>query len=226
MTKENFKSFIPLLKKVAVPLGSKNPLYRQIDKYKGELLTLAYVKDLPDSKQLLEESLKVNDRLKLGMISFSSRNLNNPDEKIRIKSQGIYMRFINDNSDEVSGEYDQSFKNFEIGDFRKIYPLLVEYSKSRVIRKESHFFFKLLGKVVGYEPEKCINLIEPLEDFQVPPGRYSDFPRQVTQILIEAYNRTSQNIYREKAMNIFNSMLEKEFYRNEGLRVLSEQDRE
>jgi len=186
----------------------------------------AYAKDLPGSEQLLEKSLKANDRLKLGMISFSSRNLNNPDEKISKKSQSMYMQFIDDDSDEVSEAYDWSFKNFDLEDFRRLYPLFAKYSNSQVIRKETHFFFEFLVKVVSSEPEKCIDLVKSLKDFQVPQGRYSDFPKQVTQVLIEAYNRVLQDSYKEKAMDIFDSMLQKEFYRSKGLKVLNEQDRE
>jgi hypothetical protein len=224
MTEQNFKNFVPYLKKAIETSNLQN--HQQIDKYKGELLTLAYVRGMPGSEQLLEESLEINNRLKLGMISFSSRYLKNSDENIRRKSRDIYVRFINDDSDEVSQTYEWSFKNFKLQDFTELYPLLVEYSKSQAIRKKSHFFFEFLAKVVSSEPEKCIDLVENLKDFQVPKERYSDFPEQATQLLIEAYNRISQGSYKEKTMTIFDSMLQKEFYRSETLKVLSEQDRE
>jgi len=226
MTEENFESFvIPLIKQVITPIKPKNPWKGQIDKRKGELLALAYVEGLPGSEQLLEESLKVNNRLKLGMISFSSRTLNNPDRKIREKSQNIYMRFINDDSDETSKEYDHSFKNFDISNFRGLYPLLVKYSKSLVIRKNHYFFLNLLAEVVSSEPEKCVDLIEPLKDLQIPYGVYSNLPTKSVEVLINAYNYTQRNSYKEKIIDILDGMLQNEFYRNIGIQVLDQYDR-
>jgi hypothetical protein len=223
MRKNNFQNFIPHLK-IVINLKEEPELY-SADKYIGEILMLAYVKNYPKSKKLLEKGFKTKENIKLGVIKFASRNLNHLDIKIANKSRKIYVRFLNDDSDEVSQEYDWCFNNFKMEDFNQIYKLILKYSKSGVARKHCEHFFKFLAKVVNNEPEKCIYLMQNYKNFEKPDIRYNALRGEPVQILIEAYNKIIDDAYKEKAMDIFDLILKEQNYKKEALKVLFEQDR-
>ncbi len=224
MTKNNFQNFIPHLEEVMTLKESLG--YHSVGEYIGQILMVAYMRDYPRSKELLEEGFKTNEEIKLGAINFALRHLNHSDQKIADKSRKIYMLFLNEDSDEVSRKYDWCFNNFKVEEFNKVYPLIYEYSKSEVIKKHCEFFFEFLAKVVSFEPEKSIDLMQNYENFKKPDIQYNAIQEKPVQILIEAYNRVIDNAYKEIAMDIFDKILQEEVYKREGLKVLAEQDRE
>ena len=224
MTKNNFQDFIPYLERV-INLKEK-PGFRSAGEYIGEILMLAYIRNYPGSEELLEKGFKKNEEIKLGAIQFASRLLAYSDIQIADRSRKIYMQFINEDSDEMSQKYDWCFNNFKVEDFNKIYDLILKYSKSRVIKKNCEDFFKYLLKVVSYEPEKCIDLMQNYENFEKPDIQYNALQGEPVQILIEAYNKIINDKYKEIAMDIFDLILQEQTYKKEALNVLSEQDRE
>ena len=224
MAENNFQDFIPYLEKV-INLKEK-PDPHNVGEYIGEILMLAYIRNYPKSKELLEKGFEKNEEIKLGAIQFSSRHLTYPDSQITNKSKQIYKQFLNDDSNEVSQKYDWCFNNFKVEDFNKIYNLILKYSKAKAIKKHCEHFFKFLAKVVSYEPGKCIDLMQNYKNFEKPDIRYNALKGEPVQILIEAYNKIIDDAYKEKAMNIFDLILQEQTYKGEALKVLSEQDRE
>ncbi|MEA2006526.1 MAG: hypothetical protein U9O50_09765, partial [Acidobacteriota bacterium] len=224
MTKNNFQSFIPHLEKVITLKESLD--YHSVGEYTGQILMVAYVRDYSGSKELLEKGFKINEEIKLGAIDFASRHLAYPDQEIADRSRKIYMLFLNEDSDKVSQKYDWCFNHFKIEDFNKIYDLIVRYSKSKAIKKHTEFFFEFLSKCVSYEPEKCIDLMQNSAEFEKPDIQYNALRGKPVQILVEAYNRVIDDAYREKAIDIFDEILQEESYKSEALKVLKEQDRE
>jgi len=223
MTKNNFQSFIPHLERVMIL--EENLDYHSVGKYTGQILMLAYLKNYPRSKELLEKGFKTNEEIKLGAIEYASRHLAYPDSKIVDKSRKIYIRFLNEGNDKISQQYDWCFNNFKVEDFSEIYDLIFEYSKAETIKKHCESFFEFLAKVVSLEPEKCINLMQNYKNFEKPDIRYNTLQGKPVQILIEAYNRVIDNTYKEMAMDIFDAILQEGFYKKEALKVLTEQDR-
>ncbi len=221
MTKNNFQNFIPHLERV---MTLKESLGYHSE-YTGQILMHAYVRNYSRSEELLKEGFKINEEVKLGAIDFASKHLTHSEQEIAHKSRKIYMRFLNEDSDKVSQKYDWCFNNFKVEDFNKIYALILKYSKAEAIKKHCESFFEFLAKVVGFEPEKCIDLMQNYENFEKPNIRYNALQGEPTQILIEAYNRVIKNEYKEKAMDIFDAILQEEVYKREGLKVLVEQDR-
>jgi len=223
MTKNNFQSFIPHLERVMIL--EENLDYHSVGKYTGQILVLAYLKNYPRSRELLEKGFKTNEEIILGAIDYASMHLACPDSKIADKSRKIYIRFLNEGNDKISQQYDWCFNNFKVEDFNKIYALILEYSKSETIKKHCETFFEFLAKVVNLEPEKCINLMQNYKNFEKPDIRYNALQGKPVQILIEAYNRVIDNTYKEMAMNIFDAILQEGVYKKEALKVLTEQER-
>jgi len=80
--------------------------------------------------------------------------------------------------------------------------------------------------VVNLEPEKCISVLQNYKNFESPDIRYNALQGKLVQILIEAYNRVIDDIYKEKAMKVFDAILQVGVYTKDALNVLAEQDRE
>ncbi|MCP4107856.1 MAG: AAA family ATPase [Desulfobacteraceae bacterium] len=224
MTEDNFNSFIPLIK-IAMETAEKAG-FHDFREDVGQILTVAYVRGYSDSKALLENGFQISDEIKAGAIKFASRHLFDHQKDVAEKSRDIYLRFLNDESDEISSKYGWAFKKFKPENFNKLYELIELYTKSKAVRKHSEFFVKYLKNCVMSEPEKCIELIQNYSDFEQPNLRYNvRTGRETVQILVEAYNKVTDDNYKEKVMNIFDKILKDQAYKYEGLKVLREQDR-
>lgn len=224
MNKNNFRSFIFYLERAMILKNSfdKNSLGELI----GQILAVAYLRSYSNSKDLLEKGYQVSEEIKIGAIKCASRHLSCSNTEIADKSKKIYMRFFHEANDKISQQYDFYFRHFKVEDFFKIYTVILEYSKTEIVRKHCTNFFEFLAKVVILEPEKCISLLQNYKNFESPEIRYNALQGKLVQILIEAYNRVIDDTYKEKAMNVFDAILQVGVYTREALEVLAEQDRE
>jgi len=223
MNKNNFRSFIFYLERAMILKDSfdNNSLGELI----GQILAVAYLRSYSNSKDLLEKGYQVSEEIKIGAIECSSRHLSCSNTKIADKSKKIYMRFFHEANDKISLRYDLCFLDFKVEDFNKIYSLILEYSKTEIVEKHCAHFFEFLAKSVSLEPEKCISILQNYKNFESPDIRYNALQGKLVQILIEAYNRVIDDIYKEKAMNVFDAILQVGVYTREALGVLAEQDR-
>lgn len=215
-TKSNFHHFIPRIENIL----------QTADDQLGQILMAAYTADIPGSKKLLEESFIINEKIKIGAIDFASRYLTATDIGTADKSGEIFRRFLNDESDKIKEKYASCFEYFKIEDFEKLYDFIFLYSKSGAIRNNATYFFVFLEKIVRNEPEKCIDLIENHSSFEKPDMRMNRLQGKLVQIVIEAYNRTMDDVYKKKAMDIFDALLQENAYKSFGLDILKEYDRE
>jgi hypothetical protein len=223
MNKNNFRIFIFYLEKAIILKETFD--HNSVGKFIGQILVLAYLRSYSKSKELLEKGYKVNEEIKMGAIGYASRHLSSSNTKIADKSKKIYMKFFHEADDKMSQQYDFYFRHFKVEDFIKIYTVILEYSKTEIVRKHCTNFFEFLAKVVSLEPEKCISILQNYKNFESPEIRYNDLQGKLVQILIEAYNRVIDDTYKEKAMNVFDAILQVGVYTREALEVLAEQDR-
>ncbi len=134
---------------------------------------------------------------------------------------------MDEDSEEVSGKYGWGFQEFKAEDFDKLYNLIKSYAKSKAVRKNSEFFLEYLMKCVAFEPEKCVDLMQDYANFEQPNLQVNALRgEEPVQILIGAYNKLTDDEYKEKVMDIFDEVLKNEAYKHEGLKVLAEEDRE
>ena len=223
MNKNNFRRFIFYLEEAMILKETFD--HNSVGKFIGQILVLAYLRRYSKSKELLEKGYKVNEEIKIGAIDYASRHLSSSNTKIADKSKKIYMKFFHEADDKMSQQYDFCFRHFKVEDFIKIYTVILEYSKTEIARKHCTNFFEFLAKVVSLEPEKCINILQNFKNFKSPEIRYNALQGKLVQILIEAYNRVIDDIYKEKSMNVFDAILQVGVYTREALEVLAEQDR-
>jgi hypothetical protein len=224
ISKSNFKNFNSHFKKI-MDLNEGSG-FQSVGYEIGQILIFAYVRNFPGSKTLLEEGFEVNDEIKIGAIDFASRHLNSNNIETKKKSGQIYLKFLNDESDKVKEKYSFCFDYFKVEDFIDIYEYIYQYTKSSAVKNNSKFFFDFLEKCVRSLPEKCIDLMENYIKVETPDSRFYSIQGEPIQIIIEALNRTDNVSYKEKALNIFDSLLQHEAYKSYGLEVLKEYDRE
>jgi len=224
MNKNNFRSLIFYLETAMILKDSFDN--NSLGKLIGQILAIAYLRSYSKSKDLLEKGYQVNEEIKMSAIECASRHLSSSNTRIANKSKKIYMRFFYEADDKIGLQYDLCFLDFKVEDFNKIYSLILEYSKTEIVEKHCSNFFEFLAKVVNLEPEKCISVLQNYKNFESPEIRYNDLQGKLVQILIEAYNRVIDDIYKEKAMNVFDAILQVGVYTREALNVLVEQDRE
>jgi len=220
LNEENFLTFIPHLK-IVIESGYE-------PEYVGQIFMLAYARNYPQSQELLEKGFQISSHIKAGAIEFAARQLLERNQNVAEKSKAIYLRFLDEDSKEISEMYDHIFYQFEPLDFNALYDLIVAYTQSESIcHNEGHRFFDYLMKCVDIEPEKCIDLIHNYLSHDFSKSQRRAFAPRDThiQILIGAYNKLRDETYKEKAMDIFDQMLQDQMYKRDGLNVLTEYDR-
>lgn len=217
MTKAAFPVLIPKIRSIFAKNNSKI----------GELLMVAYVRGYPGSLELLEEGIEANDANIEGIIDFASRYLLSDDEDLVEKSRALFLRFLNDESETVLSRYDWFFHDFDPQDFDDLFDCAFHFCKSKAIKKSSHYFWEFLKTCVRDEPEKCLDLVENY--YGVLIAR-TDSERveiePVGDIILEVMNKTSEEVYRVKALDIFDSFLQNPAYQSWFQRVLKKYDEE
>ena len=226
LTHQNFHTFIPHLK-IAMTLDERVG-YDHVQEYVGQILTMAYMRNYPQGRELLEEGFQISDHIKAGAVNLAAKQLLVPEQDIAEKSKTLYLRFLDEDTEVISDIYDHIFTQFEPQDFNTLYDLVVAYTQSRVIYiSDGLHFFNYLMKCVEIEPEKCIDLIQSYffaEHSRAQRRPFASRDKHI-QILMGAYNKLQDETYKEKAMNIFDAMLQDQAYKREGLKVLTAQDR-
>ena len=226
LTQDNFHTFLPHLK-TAMQLDEWMD-YQHVQEYVGQILALAYMRSYPQSRELLEAGFQMSDPIKAGTVNFAAKQLLAAEQDVAEKSRAIYLRFLDEDNEELSRMYDHVFAQFEPQDFNKLYDLIVAYTQSQAAYgDDGHHFLNYLMKCVELEPEKCIDLIHNYLSFDLSRTKRRQFVRHDThiRILIGAYNRLRDEAYKEKAMDIFDRMLRDQAYKREGLKVLEARDR-
>jgi hypothetical protein len=224
MTKVNFKVFVAHLR-VGIEINDSfgnNP----ISQYVGQVLAVAYSRDYQGSKELLEEGFGKNENIKIGALDFSIRYLNDPNKKLSDKSKEIFLRFLNDDSINVRRKYGWEMRDFSPESFNSLFSLLKEYSLSKASSEESQYYLEYLLKCCNSEPEKCIDLIDNYSMLEKPDIRYNALQgEEVFRIVVGSYNKLSNNVYKEKAMNILDNIMKDELYKRESQKLIKEVER-
>jgi hypothetical protein len=225
LERDNFHDLIPHMR-VAMGIDESYG-YHHVGEYMGRILVIVYLRGYPDGRELLEEGLQTSDKIRAGAIEFACWHLLDQDDEISEKSKEIYLRFLDDESEDISRKYGWAFREFKPKDFNRLHSLIEAYTQSKAVRKDSEYFLKYLMSCVSLEPEKCIDLIQNWANFEKTSASLNALKgEEPVKILIGAYNRLIDDDYKEKAMNVFDKILKEEVYKREAIKVLAEQDRE
>lgn len=185
------------------------------------ILAVLWVNNLQNSYRLLNKFLKKSEVARSRMVDVTSHYLLNDDPKISKKAEKIFLRFLNSREEKIIQEYSTMFLQFKDKPkafFKNLFPLLLKYSKSNVVKSSPHYYYEYLLTNAKNYPKECIDLISRFKFYDKPDiskaGYYDDEP---VKILLGAYNSLrsveSEEIYKEKSMKIFDEMLRDDRFR-------------
>ena len=224
MRKENFsifEAYLEIVMDTEEDYGDE-----KLSEVVGEIMMLAYLRNYPNSKVLLEKGLGLKDKMQMGAIKNASRHLVHGDEEISRRAKEIYLRFLNSDSEGISRVYDYSFDHFEEDSFESIYDLVIQYCKSETFRiNDCHNFVEYVLKCVVRFPSGCIELMSYYAEREHKVIGYRFNGDKIVRILIESYNRVEDVQSKDKVMDIFDAILKIEGYKHEGEKILAEHDR-
>lgn len=191
----------------------------------GTILMRAWLNDYENSKLLLEKAFSIHEDYKKGAIENAFYNIK--DDKAMDKCWLILNRFITEQLESISQEYEWMIKDFEETDFNFWLPLMEKYVL--ILRKENRYFHEYLLKCVNDHYEKCIDLTAHFQTYQPTDNTWERNTKAVLDIVLRAYNallkhdKTNEN-YKEKSMDIFDKMLQHPAYRGVALKAIKELD--
>jgi hypothetical protein len=196
------------------------------------ILALLWIDDQQQCYGLLNKFLKKSEEARSKMIDIAFRNLLNENPISRKRAKKLFLKFLDSKDEKVIQEYSTAFLHLDDqGEdfFIKIYPLLVKYSKSNVVKSSPHYFYEYLLSNAKKYPKECIDLVSRFKDYQKPDisksGYYDDDP---VKILLGAYNSLrsvgESDDYKEKSMRIFDQLLKDDRFRQSANNVTDQVD--
>ncbi|MBV6647023.1 MAG: ATP-binding protein [Cyclobacteriaceae bacterium] len=165
---------------------------------------------------LLKKFLKKSEDARSRMIDVAVHYLFDENLRVKKRAEKLFLKYLNSKDEKVIQAYSTAFLRLndkEEDTFDKIYPLLLKYSNSNVVKSSPHHYYEYLLSNAKKHPKACIDLVSRFKYYQRPDvsksGYYDDDP---VKILLGAYNslrsaNESDNKYKEKSMEIFDQLL-------------------
>ncbi|MEM7548623.1 MAG: ATP-binding protein [Bacteroidota bacterium] len=196
--------------------------YEEIQGDVAVILAVLWINNVENCYEQLNEFLKKSSDARSRMIDVAIHNLFDDNNITRERSKKLFLKFLNSKDEKVIQEYSTAFlylKNRSEDTFKKIFPLLLKYSKSNVVKSSPHYYYEYLLSNAKEYPKECIDLISRFRNYDKPDisksGYYSDDP---VKILVGVYNslrnvKESDKKYKEKSMKIFDQLLKDNRFR-------------
>lgn len=180
LCREDFELYIPYFQKAMN--------YPKSQPHIATILSVRWIYNEVDSENLLEQLFKLNDKAKASALSVAAHNLT-IEEVNQERCKELYLRFLNEESDEVANGYREAFRELENHPFEVSYPLLQEFVKSNIAKKLGRAFYQYLIKFASFYPKECLKLMQYQESYEVPDmTRHGYYDEEPMQVLIGAYN--------------------------------------
>jgi hypothetical protein len=192
----------------------------------GHILTKAYCFNYANSETLLNSYYllgedRINSSIKIAMQFLDS-------EKQVDRALSIIERFTDNKNEKIAKTYSFAFHHLEVRVFKKILNFLHQYTVSNVGKHREYPFYNYLLKCSNEYPQDCIALISDFETHfgqDVSLRRLSSGPMNViiqSYNAIRDYNITDESL--EKAMDVFDNILQDSEYRGQAFEVLNDVD--
>ncbi len=197
------------------------------------ILALLWIDNQQQCYGLLKKFLKKSEEARSKMVDIAIHNLLNENPISRKRAKKLFLEFLDSKDEKVIQEYATAFLRIDDqGEdiFIKIYPLLVKYSKSNVVKSSPHYFYEYLLSNAKKYPKECIDLVSRFKNYTKPDisksGYYDDDP---VKILLGAYNSLrnvgeSDDRYKEKSIRIFDQLLKDDRFRKSANNVTDQID--
>ena len=191
------------------------------------LLAAAWLKNKEGSFELLQIVLNESNKAKSKMVDVSLNNMIEKNGKLNPKCVELYCMFLGNTDDLIAKEYGDSFIHLKPENFKKFLPVLKKYSKSKTGTVHLQYFFDYLMKCVKKYPKECLQLISNYKKHEKPNIGQGDSSDDRIKVVIGIYNslreaHVSDKKYFDKALSIFDFMLQDPSYRRDAYRVIQE----
>ncbi len=224
LAKYNFKGMIPYFK-AAVEIEDEE------ESLKGNvaiLLAMAWMNNEKEAFPLLAALWKKSDKARSKMVDVAIHNYKDDDSETKRRSEWLFIKFLNDEAKDVVHEYTSALLHLRPQDFTLYYPLIKKFSKSKVAKKDPHYFYDYLIKCCKLHPVECLGLLTHSSKYNEPnhfTGPYYEGSEPV-KILIGCYNGLYETLplnrkYVLRAMDQFDAMLKRPLFRSAAHKVLN-----
>jgi hypothetical protein len=191
----------------------------------GTILMRAWLNGYENSKSLLEKAFSIHEDYKKGAIENAFYNVT--DNRAEAKCWDILNQFISNQSEKISQEYEWKIKDFEETDFDFWFPLMEKYVL--ILRKDNRYFHEYLLKCINTHYLECLDLVAHFQTYQQTDNIWERNTKVVLDVVLRAYNAilkqdNTNQMYKEKSMDIFDKMLQHPAYRGVALEAVKELD--
>lgn len=188
-----------------------------------QVLTVAYVFNYPDSERLLDEYLAVSTNNVASAVRYAFDYVSTTDAGHQQKGLTIANRFLDDDRTEIVQSYQHGFDDLTLAHFPVVRTFLFAYVRSKVGCQRDSNFYQYLLKCVQHYPDDCLKLVECFENHEGPDIVHRHLEQEPLEVIIQAYNAYKRydnpNENLERAMDIFDRMLQIPTYRKEAGKV-------
>lgn len=188
----------------------------------ANLLALAWLRGIAESEKYLFALLKKSNeaRAEVVKIAVHPENLIEPDGSLDEKCVQLYKYSLNKTGKELVHQYSIAFLHFEPEMFEGLFPLLKDYSKSKIFRNSPAYFCQYLIKCCTKKTVyKCADLIshfDKLVKTNISQGNhYDNEPVNTVLAIYNVLGNTAKDKQlKEHCMNMFDKMLQQPQHRN------------
>lgn len=210
-----------------LPYFEKAMIYDSTIENVSILLAIAWLNNKEESYDLLQKALKNNNKAKSKMIDVSINNIIRNNKKLDPKCVELYCSFLNEVDKDIITEYGNSFLFLKPKDFQILLPILKKYAKSRMGTVNLHYFYDYIMKCVKKHPRECLLLLSNFKKQEKPDVQQGYTADERIKVVIGIYNSLRESIpyeikYLNRALTIFDYMLQDTSYRKDAYRVIQE----
>ena len=179
----------------------------------ANLLFRAWVGGSDAAKQMLYDFADMSPVARVQLVDLIARYCS---KNLLDKMYEVLLRYMSYKEEDLGRKYDYTFEKME--NWLTFFPVrdyMDRFKKSEVCVYASHFVYKFLKNYTNEDPEYCLQFIAALyvkkaKEYEV---EYYEL-REITEILITAYNNVrtydAKNKALESAMDMLDELLEKE----------------
>lgn len=207
----DFEQIIPYLKRISRIESTQETA--------GQILMAASLSKYSKSEILLKEALDLGNNVVIGALKVSFKWIGGIYTS---KCLEIINKYVLQESRNISFIYELAFQKFKVEDFEQWQPMMEQFVSIPRINM-SNFYKYLLNCVKDY-PSECIDLLENFNIHHIEEFSFNN--TKALDVLLEAYRNLDKTDFNqgEKAMNIFDKMIQHPTYRENAKQIVEKGD--
>jgi len=220
LAQTNFSELLPYFEKAIT--------YKSIQAEVSIIIAIGWLNEKKDSFELLKKAWNLSEKSKTKMPLVAAHNLYLEDGTLNPKSEHLFKCFLYGASHQTQISYLGFFEKVTIKDFINIYPLILEYAKSKVSKVHFSSYYEYLIKCADVYLYECLDLLFHFDNFNDPNiagiGYYDMEP---INLLIKCYGQLDKESAKDKeyiikSMDFLDKLLKSSRFKNQTLKVIKD----